>query len=152
MILSQENKIINIFPFTKRFFKNVSYFESYIRETVPESLIVEHTHLRKPNIIVFAYQGDHCLWGYAEVEGWEDPSPQVAEEGVEWGGARFRRVYKIKPCSIKEFRKHVPYTFLLTLGFNTKSIIYAPKISMEIFNHILRRAEGEINLCIPQDR
>ena len=146
----QENKRINIFPFTTSFFEDIGFrFENYIRETVPEFLTVEHTQLRKPDIMVFAYQGDQSLWGYAEIESWEDSSPELAKEGIEWGGAKFRRVYKVKPCSIKEFKKHVPYMFLLSVGFNTRSIVYAPQISMEIFNYVLRKAEGEINRCIP---
>ena len=146
--MGQENKRIHIFPFTTSFFINASYFENYIRETLPNILTVEHTQLRKPDLMVFAYQGDHSLWGYAEIEGWKDPSEAEAAVGIEWGGRKFRRLYKIKPCSLKEFKKHVPYTFLLGLGFKTSSIVYAPEISVKIFNQVLRRAEGEINRCI----
>jgi len=143
--LAQENRRINIFPFTSSFFKDAIYFERYIRETLPKNFTVEHTQLRKPDIMVFAYQGDHSFWGFAEVEGWTDPAPEEVAEGREWGGTIFRRVYKIKPCSIKEFAKHVPY---FVLDFNPRSIVYAPKISVEIFNQLLRKAEGQINCCI----
>jgi hypothetical protein len=146
--MAQVKKRINIFPFTTSFFENINIFKDYIREILPKLLIVEHTQLRKPDIILFAYQGDHCLWGYAEIESWQQPPPHWAEEGIEWGGAKFRRVYKVKPCSIREFKKHVPYTFLLNLGFDTRTIIYAPQISIETFNQILRKAEGEINRCL----
>jgi len=119
-----------------------------ILETLPDILTVEHTQLRKPDLMVFAYQGDHSLWGYAEIESWKDPSETEAAVGIEWGEGKFRRLYKIKPCSLKEFKKHVPYAFLFGLGCDTRSIVYAPKISVEIFNHLLRKAEGEINCCI----
>jgi len=95
--MAQENRRINIFPFTMSFFKNISDFEEYIREELPEDLTVMHTQLRKPDIMVFAYQGDHSLWGYAEIEGWEYPSEVVAEE-KECRRVEFKRVYKIKPC------------------------------------------------------
>lgn len=146
--LGEENKKINIFPFTTSFFKNASYFENYIRETLPDILTVEHTQVRKPDFMVFAYQGDYSLWGYAEIESWKDPGEAEAAVGIEWGGGKFRRLYKIKPCSLKEFKKHVPYIFLLGLGFDTSSIIYAPEISVEAFNQVLRRAEGKIKRCI----
>jgi len=144
----QEKKRINIFPFTTSFFENVSDFEHYVREILPDILTVEHTQVRKPDLMVFAYQGDHSLWGYAEIEGWKDPNETEAAVGIEWGGGKFRRLYKIKPCSLKEFKKHIPYAFLLSLGLDTTSIVYAPVISVEIFNQLLKEAEGEINLCI----
>lgn len=146
--LGQKNKRINIFPFSTSFFKNASDFEYYIREILPDILTVEHTQLRKPDLMVFAYQGERSLWGYAEIEGWEVPREGQATVGIEWGGGKFRRLYEIKPCSLKEFKKHVPYIFLRGLGFDTSSIVYAPKISVEIFNRVLRKAEGEINRCI----
>ena len=144
-----ENRRINIFPFTMSFFKNVSDFEYYFREVLPDILTIEHTQLRKPHLIVFAYQGDHSLWGYAEIGGWKASSSKAeADVGIEWGGSKFRRLYKIKPCSLREFKKHVSYRFLHDLGFDTSDIIYAPKISTEIFNQALKKAEGEINRCI----
>lgn len=145
--MSQETKRINIFPFTTSFFKNTSDFEYYFRDWLLDNLTVEHTQLRKPDFMVFAYQGDHSLWGYAEIESWKDPHEHEADDGIEWGGGKFRRLYKVKPCSLKEFKKHVPYVFLLDIGFDTSSIVYAPQISMEIFNQVLRKAEGEINRC-----
>lgn len=145
-----ENVRINIFPFTVNYFKNTNYFEHYLRETLPDILTIEHTQLRKPNIIIFAYQGDKNLWGYAEIENWESPpSEKQAEVGVEWGGSKFRRLYKIKRCSIREFKKHVSYTFLQGFGFETRNIIYAPSISIEHFNQVKDMADGEINLCLP---
>jgi len=144
-----ENKGINIFPFATSFFKNAGDFEYYIREVLPDILTVEHAQLRKPQFIAFAYQGDHSLWGYAEIESWRSPHDEAeAVVGMEWGGSKFRRLYKIKRCSLREFKKHVPYRFLRDLGFETSSIVYAPKISMEIFNQVLKKAEGEINRCI----
>lgn len=146
--MGHEDSRINIFPFTTSFFKNASDFEYYLREVLPDILTVEHTQLRKPNSMVFAYQGDHSLWGYAEIEDWKDADEAEADVGIEWGGSTFRRLYKIKACSLREFEKHIPYAFLLSLGFDTSSIVYAPKMSVEIFNQVLRKGEGEINRCV----
>ena len=147
--MSEDNERITIFPFTTRYFEDVKKFEYYIREVLPDILTIEHTQLRKPHIIIFAYQGDHCLWGYAEIESWKSPSTEAeADVGREWGGSRFRRLYKIKPCSIREFKKHIPYSFLSNCGFNTSNIKYAPELSVAIFNQIIKEAEGETNCCI----
>jgi hypothetical protein len=146
--MASENRGINIFPFNTTFFENASYFGHYIREVLPDILDIEHTVFRTPRIIVFAYQGDQSLWGYAEIESWESPRSETeADVGIEWGGSKFRRLYKIKSCSLREFKEHVPYSFLRDFGFETRSIIYAPKIPEEIFNQVLKKAEGEINLC-----
>jgi hypothetical protein len=64
------NGRINIFPFTVSYFEKTSAFEYYIRQILPDILTIEHTMLRKPHTIIFAYQGDHSLWGYAEIENW----------------------------------------------------------------------------------
>jgi hypothetical protein len=147
--MMSEDVRISIFPFTVSYFENTNYFEHYLRETLPDILTIEHTQLRKPNIIIFAYQGDKNLWGYAEIENWESPPSEAeAEVGVEWGGSKFRRLYKIKHCSIREFKKHVSYTFLRGFGFETRNIIYAPSISIELFNQVKDMADGEINLCL----
>jgi len=67
----REYEKINIFPFTTKFFHNSPSFDLYMKETLPEDLIIAHSYLRKPEVIVFAYQGDKSLWGYVEIKGWE---------------------------------------------------------------------------------
>ena len=147
MTSTRKNNEINIFPFSKNFFKDTNNFKRFLGVELPESLKVEHTQLRKPNLMIFAYQGDHSLWGYAEIEGWRNPDGREVMEGSEWAGKNWRRVYLIKPCSLREFKRHVPYIYLASLGFDTTSIVYAPRISAETFDKLLEKAEGEINLC-----
>ena len=97
--------------------------------------------------MVFAYQGDHSLWGYVEIEGWRNPNEKEADIGMEWGGAKFRRLYKIKQCSIREFKKHIPYEFLYSFDFKAIGFVRAAGISSDVFNQLLIKAEGEINCC-----
>lgn len=112
-------------------------------------MIVAHSYLRTPEVIVFAYQGDRCLWGYAEVEGWKaPPDDNWIISGEEWGGAKWRRLYMVRPCSIREFTNHVSYPVLRDkIGFDTRAISFAPGISNKVFQELLRESMGVINLC-----
>ena len=113
--MGQENKRINIFPFTMSFFKDAGYFENYIRETLPDILTVEHTQLRKPDLMVFAYQGDHSLWGYAEIEGWKDPSETEAAVGIEWEGENLEGSTRLNRAHLKSSKNMFPMYSCLDL-------------------------------------